>query len=129
MIKKIAKKWRGLRAYRYLKGPLSLREYVFAKEWEKLNTRGSGYSTYADHLCIDGDNEAFSPQCPDQERIIMNTVIQWLGTNCGQAFLHSVDTSIKDIKSKRIEERKKICPNKMRCLTQKGEICLCEFSE
>lgn len=126
MIRQILKKWRGLHARRYLKGPLSLREYVFAKEWEKLNEKTR--VTMPDHLCRE-DSSAFIPECSDRDRIITNTVIQWLGTNCGQAFLHTVTDSIEEVKKKGIDARRKICPNKMRCLTQKEDACLCKFSD
>jgi len=125
-MKKIPKKWLGLRSHR-LKSSMSLREEMFAREWASAN--GERGVALVDHLCcpLPGDFR-YVPTADDRDRVIANTVIQWLGTNVGQAFLEKVDRATKAERAKRTKARKKKCPERIKCVT-KGGSCLCDFEQ
>jgi len=105
----------GLRAFR-LEEPLkySLRERAFAEVWKEENTRQS----YINHgaarlemlLTPDDKTETkkrwsfwsgiMVKELTQNDAEVAATVIQWLGTNNGQAFLYKVDLRIKELQGK-----------------------------
>ncbi len=78
----IKKEWQGVNSHRYKNNPQELK---FAEVWQKLNTRGS--SKNLDYI-LSRDNNLFYVSERDQE--VANSIIQWLGSPCGQGFLESV---------------------------------------
>ena len=80
---RILKKHQGLRPYRYKGNPLEKR---FAVEWQKAN---GGSRTLLAWICATSENGTpYEP--PEEQRVVANTLIQWLGTNVGQVFLETV---------------------------------------
>lgn len=71
----------GLSAHRYKENPLEL---AFAEEWSRLAEIGT--MNYV--LAKNGNNE--KEPIPVDEAKAANTVIQWLGSPVGQAFLLDV---------------------------------------
>ena len=106
---------RGLDRHRLGKGGDKL-EQAFADLWEAVNEphpgMNYGHGTLQD-LIFRSDG-AFRVRLPfwvtQRERIIVATVIQWLGTNCGFAFLcgalGKVDLTIKDVRRQKGREKK-----------------------
>jgi hypothetical protein len=115
---------RGIEHYRttYDSGDL---EKAFADAWEKKNKESyvsSNGEGILQHLYFTHDqnqeNEQIKLELGDdlilsnKERIAAATAIQWLGTNCGFAFLRDVlkkcGYAIKELESIKIEQEMKI---------------------
>lgn len=60
-----------------LSDPINYREAAFAELW--------------DELCERGQLEYLLAQISGRDRMVAATVIQWLGSNCGQYFLKQVN--------------------------------------
>lgn len=81
-------------------GPeFSSREIAFAEYWLKENNEDLRYAInsgcgLAQDLMLSTYQhekpEGFEPWLSNRERKILATFVQWLGTNCGQGFLHEV---------------------------------------
>lgn len=80
------------------------RERIFVEEWIKENTRGSGMagnSRLLEHILSNKKKRGLSGPEPvldfvtQREAHVATAVIQWLGTNCGQSFLHVVRSRIE----------------------------------
>jgi hypothetical protein len=105
------------------------RERAFAEIWAKHNIAQSGINYgngILQDLFIKDDGwgimgrECFKSITPGQAKIVA-TVIQWLGSNCGQSFLWEVEARIKQLKEK--EESQKYVPYKTwRCRNCRREI-------
>lgn len=76
---------KGNRQYRFGDNPI---EKVFAEEWDKSNSTGH-YSTL-DYLLAKEPNHPRS-EVTDRDMEVAATVIQWLGSSCGQHFLKEVE--------------------------------------
>lgn len=67
---------KGLHQYRFKENPL---EKAFAEQWEKENNEGRTLD------CLLAKDEV-----TDRDREVAATVIQWLGSPCGQYFVEDV---------------------------------------
>lgn len=77
-------KYHGLREYRWKDNP---EEERFAGAWAKLNPLGG----HLDHLLdTRPDQIGRPPVCSDRDQVVAATVIQWLGSPVGQAFLRDL---------------------------------------
>lgn len=77
---KLPKKYQGLHTYRFKENP---DEEKFATVWAEIcKLSDDRHLSYLMSLDNDG-NEPIS----DRDRLIANTIIQWLGSPCGQYFL------------------------------------------
>ena len=72
----------GLRPYRFKDNPL---EQKFSDEWEKRNGREG---RLLGCLLSEGHNRPVVP--PTRDRLVSATIIQWLGSPVGQAFIREV---------------------------------------
>lgn len=79
---KPTKKWQGLNPYRYKDNPM---ERKLALAWEKFNKTPKGKPTNLDCL-LDPMNQG-GVRASAQECVAVNTVIQWLGSPVGFAWL------------------------------------------
>lgn len=70
------------------------RERLFFEAWIAANER---------HRCVNGGRGTLEILCESlgpitqRDMDVASTVIQWLGTNCGQSFLHDVERKIKQV--------------------------------
>lgn len=71
------------------------REQAFSKHWRKNNTNCSwinrGYGILQD-LFI-GDDGTWHHAMTPNDKLIASTIVQWLGSNCGMAFM---EEALKD---------------------------------
>jgi len=74
---------KGLHQYRFAGNPSERR---FAEAWEKANSHAVSIDTI-DYILSADNNRPVS--CSDRDREVAATVIQWLGSPCGQEFLRS----------------------------------------
>ena len=83
----LKKKHQGLGVHRVQANAL---EAQFALAWQAQNiTAGLAGAATVDYLLHTGDQA--NPQlCSDRDRIVANTVIQWLGSPVGQSFVQGV---------------------------------------
>lgn len=84
----IDKKFQGLAAYRYKQNPL---EEEFAKQWE---TQNNGSRPTLAYILSDPPYTQDPLNYPsERDWDVANSVIQWLGSPVGQAFLQDVFSS------------------------------------
>ncbi len=83
----IKKEWQGINSHRYKNNPQELK---FAEVWQKLNDRKimNNYSTI-DYV-LNRKSEAYVEVCSERDQEVACSIIQWLGSPCGQRFLESV---------------------------------------
>lgn len=69
------------------------RERVFLRHWRKENKRVSGTNGGCGvlELILSEDPNGHAVDLTQRDATVAATVIQWLGTNCGYAFLHEVE--------------------------------------
>lgn len=75
-------------------------ERVFLERWKKRNRRVPGINrgyTLLEHILCKGD-QAFPEQVSQRDAYVAASVIQWLGTNCGKAFLADCEEEIPEAK-------------------------------
>jgi hypothetical protein len=82
-----------------LKDPINYKEDVFLKIWRKNYNNSVPTLMY-----LLGEGNTPSYDISDRDKEVAETVIQWLGSNCGQYFLKEVEEKIKQIEK---EKRKK----------------------
>ena len=80
---RVQKKWQGLSAHRYKDNPLEKRA---ALAWQELNTPGTPMSRSTIDYLMDVTNKG-NISATDHERLVSSTVIQWLGSPVGFAWL------------------------------------------
>jgi hypothetical protein len=73
---------KGLHQYRFKENPL---EKFYAEQWEKENVEGR----VLDYLLAKDPNHP-RDEVTDRDREVAATVIQWLGSPCGQSFVEDV---------------------------------------
>lgn len=82
------------------------RERIFVEEWIRENTRGEGMANnnrLLEHILSTkkrrglGGPEPVLDYVTQREAHVATSVIQWLGTNCGQSFLHEVRRKIDQV--------------------------------
>ena len=84
---------KGLNQHRFKQNPL---ERIFAELWEEINERNRiGYGIL-DYMLAETTNMP-NGEVTDRDRIVAATVIQWLGSPVGQAFLNEVNEKRKEI--------------------------------
>ena len=82
----------GLNAQRFDREPL---EKLFAEEWDKRNKTVYGSRPTLPYLLDPmGQHDPLEPS--DEEYIYAATVMQWLGSPCGQGFIEDVIQKAKD---------------------------------
>lgn len=78
---------KGLQSGRLKREPI---ERLFAAEWEKLNTNRSNHQLDGkgtlDYILAKDPNDPCG-EVSDRDREVAATVIQWLGSPCGQSFI------------------------------------------
>lgn len=79
-------------------------ERVFAAQWlaENRKSRSSGYTTLDHILTPDGQRPRVASQ---RDADVAASVIQWLATNCGAAFLRQCEAKIDEAHARAIERR------------------------
>ncbi len=95
---KIEDRYRGISDHRLAFNPLEQR---FAENWQELCKRGQ-----LEYMLSSRVNERMPVEDKDQK--VANTIIQWLGTPVGQAFLEDVLFSEEDEFLQRILTNKEI---------------------
>ena len=80
---------RGLHQYRFKDNP---EERRFAEAWEAENVRPNNITTMLNQMLGDGTMEGTHYSTP-REVEVAATVIQWLGSQCGQFFLKELGYS------------------------------------
>jgi hypothetical protein len=90
------KKIQGLHPYRFRNNP---EEKRFAKKWTEHNKHGSGSVSTLAYLLWEGDQITCPPEASDRDHTVAATVIQWLGSTVGQAFLRDLKYEKKPINS------------------------------
>jgi hypothetical protein len=87
----IKKKFQGRSTHRYKDNPM---EKAFAAAWQKENDTSRPGKKYSlmEYLFAENGEECGSPRADLSKRDweVANTVIQWLGSPVGQAFLRDV---------------------------------------
>lgn len=83
------------------------REAFYAMAWRRHNKRiahiNHGYSALEWILTPDGAQ--YPPPVSQRDAEVAASVIQWLGTNSGEAFLHDVVGAIADAKEQQADKR------------------------
>jgi hypothetical protein len=74
----------GLNAHRLKSNP---EEAKFAMWWDRWNRHGS---TLAHALYVGDGDGSHPPEPSERDKIVAATVIQWLGSPTGKAFLNDV---------------------------------------
>ena len=74
------------------KHPLSERERVFLKRWRHENSAKDHNFTLR-HIMSE-DSNTYGATISQRDAVVAATVIQWLGTNCGQCFLEMCQKEI-----------------------------------
>lgn len=84
----------GINAQRFSREPL---EKLFAEEWDKINRLVHGSRPTLPYLLAPDDQ--YCPGEPSDEKYkLAATVIQWLGSPCGQGFIEDVIQKARDKK-------------------------------
>lgn len=83
---RVQKKWQGLHAHRYKDNPEEKRA---ALAWQKANTPGEARAqrTLVDDLMGGQQGKRVKLGATDEERVACSTVVQWLGSPVGFAWL------------------------------------------
>lgn len=84
------KKHEGFNSNRLSKAADNPREVAFAKAWRNNNGKGPSHSKHTIDYLI--------PECTVRDEQVAATIIQWLGSNVGMAFLREVVLSNKNIR-------------------------------
>ena len=96
---------RGISFDRTDTGRSNPRERVFAEAWNKENTNDPAGWSLLDKLCGERDPDRIGPvaepvlvqPCTERDHWIAASVIQWLGSNCGQDFvIHAQAAALKE---------------------------------
>lgn len=85
---------RGLNDQRLSREPL---EQLFAEEWDKINKREHGRTPTLPHL-LDPLNQHCPNAVLNEDYQKVATIIQWLGSPCGQGFIEDVIQKARDKK-------------------------------
>ncbi len=88
---KLTRKHRGLNIHRLRSNPKEL-QFALAWQTQNHNATAGGMEYRADtldYLLHQGD-QRFPTLCSDRDRIVANSVIQWLGSPVGEAFIRDV---------------------------------------
>ena len=75
-----------------------LRELVYLDIWRQLNKRSPGLNsgiTYLEHILAPSDTA--SRYATQREAYVAASLVQWLGTNCGQSFLFECERRCKKV--------------------------------
>lgn len=83
----VQKKWQGVSPHRYESNP---QEEALALAWQEANTKYR-HSTLAYLLSSDNRGER---TVSDRDRLVACTIIQWLGSPVGQAFLYDAGNDV-----------------------------------
>lgn len=68
-------------------------EWKFKEAWDQLNAKGR----YPAVDLILGDGSAYPASTSLRDKQVAATIIQWLGTECGQAFLKNVQNERNEL--------------------------------
>ena len=82
----VKRRYQGLHAFRYRDNPLELK---FALEWQKQHDPQHGHRVAGTLPALLGDGIT-SVEPTTQDYLVAATVIQWLGSPVGEAFLREV---------------------------------------
>lgn len=83
----LKKAYRGLHHHRFKREPL---EKKFANAWQALDDTDSEVGTLRYLLCPPEVPQNRPPAVSDRDRLVAATVIQWLGSEVGKAFVAKV---------------------------------------
>jgi hypothetical protein len=81
---RLKKRYQGKAPYRYRDNPM---ERCFALAWQSENDRPGNSDSLLKSLMGDGSQPG---EVTPRDRLVAATLIQWLGSTCGQFFLSSV---------------------------------------
>lgn len=102
---KLQTKYKGLNTLRLKENPL---EAKFAQAWQEMGLLSArpetGMADNIDYLLHVGDQHRVPP-CSDRDRLVANTVIQWLGSPVGECFVEEVT---RDSAQRRATERTRL---------------------
>jgi hypothetical protein len=84
---RIKKQFQGMSPHRYKSDPL---EKKFAEKWQEQNDRGTATLEF---LMDETNRGRPEPPVSNRDRLVSNTVVQWLGSPVGQCFLVEVLSS------------------------------------
>lgn len=89
--RRVMKKIQGLHPYRFRKNP---EEKRFAGKWSEQNKHATNCVSTLGYLLWAGEQTARladgPPEASDRDHTVATTVIQWLGSPVGQAFLRDI---------------------------------------
>jgi len=77
----------GLNQHRFSQNPL---EVSYAVHWNRHNPKGQ--NGYLDYMLAKDKNHPCG-EVTERDRVVAATVIQWLGSPCGQSFIRGVQGS------------------------------------
>lgn len=86
---KLRRKYAGINGHRLQDNFL---EAQFAAAWQRMNESAAGPEEGADtldYILWQGDQRFVEP-CSERDRLIANTIIQWLGSPVGVGFISNV---------------------------------------
>ena len=86
-------------------------ERIFLKRWRSENKSRQAFNGGAGvlELILSEDSNDYAADLTQRDATVAATVIQWLGTNCGRAFLHECEREIeRQRETERIKSRKVI---------------------
>lgn len=117
---------KGLHQFRFEENAA---ERIFAEEWEKKNTSPTAWDSESfldgrgtlDYL-LAKDNNSPAGEVSDRDRTVAATVVQWLGSPVGLAFLADVQKRRREerINEKERREQEKVDKVVLKNITQKG---------
>lgn len=73
----------GLHEYRFRQNP---QEQRFAEAWTEFNK----HTRHIDYLLRVGDQTGRPPHCSERDEVVAATIVQWLGSPVGLAFLRDL---------------------------------------
>ena len=82
---RLLKRWTGKSAHRFNREPL---EKMIALAWQEENKRPN--NAPGTLTCLMGDGNCPALDVTDRDRLVANTVIQWLGSQVGQDFVRRI---------------------------------------
>lgn len=90
---------KGLHQNRFESNPV---EKIFAKGWDGLNKQ----SNTLDYLLAEKINHPTFDEVSNRDRVVAATVVQWLGSPCGQGFLTEMRNNIESYQRNKAQKRK-----------------------
>jgi hypothetical protein len=87
--------YNSVRRTKFESPPWVNREREFLREWRRENNQMTSRGRSALASILSENSNEHAADLTQRDATVAATVIQWLGTNCGQSFLYEVDRRIK----------------------------------